>query len=101
MKNMIDRISPRWRKVLRDATLNKGRSLLAVLAIAIGMIAAGALLDTWALVRRVTLESYAASHPASATLAVGTVVSDDLLKQVRAMPGIADARRRGHAFASA
>jgi hypothetical protein len=38
--------SPRWHKMRRDAWLHKSRSLLVVLAISTGMIAAGALLDT-------------------------------------------------------
>jgi len=97
---MFENIAPRWRKVLRDAGLNKARTLLVVLAITLGMVAAGALLDAWALVRRVTLETYAASHPASASLLVDAPVNDALLAQINALPGIAAARMRGHAFAT-
>jgi putative ABC transport system permease protein len=97
---MFERIAPRWRKVLRDARLNKARMALVVLAIALGMVAAGALLDAWALVRRVTLETYAATHPASASLTLDGAVDDTLLAQVRALPAIAAARVRGHASAT-
>jgi len=97
---MFESIAPRWRKVLRDAGLNKARTLLVVLAITLGMVAAAALLDAWALVRRVTLETYAATHPASASLLVDAPVDDALLSQVRMLPGIAAARVRGHAFAT-
>src|SRR5690242_994139 len=84
---------PRWRKMLRDAWLHKARSLLVVIAVATGMTAAGALLDAWALVQRVTAQVYRASHPASATLHVDTFDAG-LLAQIRALPAIAAARAR-------
>jgi len=59
-------LDPRWRKVLRDLWLHKSRTVLVVLAIAAGIAGAGAVLNTWALVRRVTREQYLASNPASA-----------------------------------
>ena len=95
----LDRISPRWRKVLRDAWLHKARSLLVVIAVATGLIGAGALLDAWALVERATAESFLGSHPPSATLRVDKADAA-LLAQVRALPAIAAARLRGRAFAS-
>ena len=97
---MRDLLAPRWRKVLRDAWLHKARTLLVVSAVATGMIAAGALLDAWALVRRVTLETYAATHPAAASLLVERSIDENVLAQVRAHPAIAAARVRGHAFAA-
>ena len=81
------------KKILRDAWLHKSRTLLVVAAVAIGMIGAGALLDTWALVQRVTVQTYLASHPVSATLRVDSF-DDALLAQVRAMPDVAAARAR-------
>ena len=89
---------PRWLKMLRDAWLHKSRTLLVVLAVATGLTGAGAILDTWALVQRVTAETYVTSHPVSATLRVDAV-DDALLAQVRAMPGIAAVRARRVAVA--
>jgi putative ABC transport system permease protein len=86
-------LSPRWRKMLRDVWLHKSRSALVVIAVASGMLGAGALLDAWSLVQRVTVETYQASHPVSATLRVD-VLDSALLAQVRAMPAIAAARAR-------
>ncbi len=91
--------SPRWHKMRRDAWLHKSRSLLVVLAIASGMIAAGALLDTWALVQHVTASSYLGSHPVSATLRVDAL-NPILLAQVRALPTIAAARSRRTVYAN-
>jgi putative ABC transport system permease protein len=86
-------LKPRWRKVLRDIWMHKARTLLVVLAIATGMVAAGTLLDAWALVRRATAETYLASHPVSATLKID-VVDAELLAQVRALPDVGAARAR-------
>ena len=90
---------PRWKKMLRDTWLHKSRTLLVVVAVATGMIAAGALLDAWSLVQRVTAETYRTSHPVSATLRVDAVDAD-ILAQVRALPTIAAVRARRTVFAT-
>ena len=92
-------LSPRWRKVLRDATLHKGRSALVVAALVIGLVGSGALLDAWSLVRRVTTETYVTSHPVSATLRLDRV-DRAAIDAVRAMPGVAAVRARRVASAS-
>jgi len=96
---LLDRIglSPRWRKMLRDAGLHKARTLLVIVAVATGMIGAGALLDAWALVERATAESFLGSHPPSATLRVDKLDAERLA-QVRALPAVGAARVRGRAF---
>ncbi len=64
-----------------------------VLAMATGLAGAGAILDTWAVVGRATVEGYRASLPASATLAVRGL-DEPALARVRAMPEIAAVRPR-------
>jgi len=86
-------LSPRWRKVLRDAWLHRARTLLVILAIAVGVAGAGAVLNSWALVRRVTREGYQASNPASATIRTDSIDAE-LLARVAAMPGIRDVQAR-------
>jgi putative ABC transport system permease protein len=86
-------LDSRGKKILRDAWLHKSRTALVITAIAIGMIGAGALLDTWALIQRVTAQTYLASHPVSATLHVDAIDAA-LLARVRAMPDVAAARAR-------
>ncbi|HEX4779638.1 MAG TPA: ABC transporter permease [Usitatibacter sp.] len=91
--------SPRWLKVARDASLHKGRTLFAVLALATGLTGTGALLDTWSLVRRATAETYLASLPVSATLRVDH--SDGAtLDEIRALPRVAAAHGRRVATAA-
>ena len=45
-------LSPRWRKVVRDMWLHRGRTALVVLAIAVGTRGRRGDPDAWALVRR-------------------------------------------------
>jgi putative ABC transport system permease protein len=84
---------PRWRKVLRDAWLHKARTVLVVLAIAVGVAGAGAVLNAWALVQRATREGFLASDPAAATLRTDSIDAE-LLARVRAVPGVRDAQAR-------
>ena len=85
--------SIRRRKILRDVWLHKARTALVVAAIAIGLVGAGAVLNTWALLRRVTTEGYRATNPASATIRTDSIDAA-LLARVRALPAIAQAEAR-------
>jgi hypothetical protein len=87
-------LRPRWRKVLRDTWLHRGRTALVVLAIAIGLAGAGVILNAWALVDVATREGYGASNPALATLRVDSV-DHALLERVSAMLRCAWRRRDG------
>jgi len=86
-------IRPRVRKVLRDVWHHKARTMLVVLAIAIGIVGAGAVLNTWSLLRRVTREGYLATNPASATIRTDSI-DGGLLDRVRRLPGIRDVQAR-------
>ena len=86
-------ISPRWQKALGDLLTHKGRTLVVVVAIAVGLAGAGAILNAWALVRVATREGFRASDPAAATLRVD-VVDAALLARARAVPGVRDVQAR-------
>ena len=86
-------LDPRWLKILRDAWRHKARSILVILAIALGLTGAGAILNTWALLQRATAEGYLSSLPVSATLSVEEL-SPAMLETVRRMPEIAAVRLR-------
>jgi putative ABC transport system permease protein len=92
--------SVRWVKVFRDLWLHKARTTLVVLAIAVGLVGAGVVLNAWALVRRVTREQFLASDPASATLRTDSVDAL-LLASVRALPGIREVQARRTTIANA
>ncbi|MEO8336154.1 MAG: FtsX-like permease family protein [bacterium] len=86
-------LSPRWRKVLRDLWLHKARTSLVVLAVCVGIIGAGAVLDAWSLLRRVTRGEFGESNPASATLRTNSIDAG-VLARVRSIPAVASAQAR-------
>ncbi|HEV7703288.1 MAG TPA: FtsX-like permease family protein [Gemmatimonadaceae bacterium] len=73
--------------------LHRGRTAAVVLAIVVGLAGAGAVLDAWALLRKVTHDEYLATNPASATLHMDSVDAA-LLAAVRALPDVRDAQAR-------
>ena len=84
---------------MRDLWLHKARTSLVVMAVCVGIIGAGSVLDAWSLLRRVTHGEFTESNPASATLRTDSI-GDDLLASVRAMPSIASAQARRTVTAS-
>lgn len=89
----------RWRKTWRDAWAHRARTLLVVLAVALGLIGGGTVLNAWALVRATTQASYAASHPVAATLTV-TPMDAGFLARVRHLSGMGAVRTRRTAVAT-
>jgi putative ABC transport system permease protein len=83
----------RWRNTFRDAWGHRSRTLLVVLAVALGLIGGGTVLNAWALVRTTTQASYAASHPVAATLKLEPLDAA-FLARVRQIPGIGAVRAR-------
>ncbi|GII90758.1 FtsX-like permease family protein [Sinosporangium siamense] len=85
---------PRYTKVWRDLRRAGGRIVLMTTAVAVSLIAVGAMLTARTVATREAAAEYAATRPASATLDVAGGVGRALLDQVRARPGIADAAAR-------
>ena len=81
------------RLLWRDIARHRSRSALVVLAVAVGLVAAGAVLDSWALIRRATEVGFRGSLPVSATLGVDRI-DEALLGDIRRLPGVAAARGR-------
>ncbi len=77
----------------RDATAHAARSLLVALSIAVALGGAGAVLVSWAVVRRATIEGFLASNPPSATIRTDSVDAA-ALERIRAVPGVRDAQAR-------
>lgn len=92
--------STRWRKVLRDSWLHRGRTALVIVAIVVSLAGAGVILNAWALVEVATREGFDASHPASATLRVDEV-TDSMLAIARAHPDVRMAQGRRTTFVRA
>ena len=83
----------RWVKTFKDLWANKGRTLLVVVSIAVGVFAVGMIANAYILLDRAVHEGYAAINPASAFVFVSPF-DDDLVEMVRALPQIADAEGR-------
>ena len=92
-------LDTRWTKVRRDLWLHRSRSTLVVVAIVVGIVGAGAVLDAWSLLRRATGDGYLATNPPSATLRLDRV-DDALLTQVRALSSVRAATARRTVSAS-
>jgi putative ABC transport system permease protein len=80
-------INLRTRKVLRDLWGNKARTLLVVLAIAIGVFALSVVSRTRAILARDLNESYLAINPTSATLFIQPI-DQDMVTSISKMKGI-------------
>jgi len=80
-------------KSWRDLWQHRTRSLLVVLAVALGLTAAGTILNAWALVERATDQGFRASQPVSATLVLDRADAQ-ALALARTQPDIASARLR-------
>lgn len=79
--------------MVRDLWVHKSRTTLVVFAIAIGIVGAGSVLNTWAMLRRVTRDGFMATNPASATIRTDSIDAA-LLARVRSIPGVAFAEAR-------
>lgn len=86
-------LSPRWQKILSDLWLNKARTLLVILSIAVGVFAIGAIATTRTLVNRDLAATYAERNPSDAVLYFDHV-DDALLSVVRRLPEVAEAAPR-------
>jgi putative ABC transport system permease protein len=87
-------LAPRWRSVLRDLWQNRARTLLVVLSIALGMFAIGTIAQMYLLVTDDLAASYAAVHPAHATVFTDDPFDAELVQVVRRMDGVAAAEGR-------
>lgn len=86
-------ISVRWRKVLRDMWLSKSRTLLVVLAIAIGIFGVGSVLTGYAILTHEIDANFLATNPASAILYTDNA-DKKLAEYVEKQNGVADAQAR-------
>ncbi len=86
-------ISIRWRKVFRDLWLNDIRTILAILATAIGVFGAGSILSAYAILTREIDTNYMSTNPASATVYVEAIDSQ-LAHEIEKLPTVAAAEAR-------
>jgi putative ABC transport system permease protein len=87
-------IRPRWRKILSDLWINKTRTILVVLSIAIGVFAIGVIINARLVLSRSLLATYEATDPAHATFLTMDSFPASLADAVRHVPGVEDAESR-------
>ncbi len=82
-----------WRKAIRDFWQERARTVLVVLAIALGISAFAAVMSSYAILTRELDLGYLATNPASAVLRVDSI-DDDLVKAILQNPEVSDAEPR-------
>ncbi|MHB8127636.1 MAG: ABC transporter permease [Mobilitalea sp.] len=83
----------RWRKILRDLTVNKMRTFLVILAIGVGVFGISVVANSYSILLREMDKNYMDTSPASATLCTKSL-SDLEMKQIRSLPYIKEAEKR-------
>jgi putative ABC transport system permease protein len=78
-----------FRKILRDLWRSKGRTLLAVLSITIGVFALGAISGMNDLLPARMISSYRETNPAHIYIYPSGVVTDDDVNRLARLPGVA------------
>jgi putative ABC transport system permease protein len=83
-------MSPRWRKLLGDVRVARGRLAMMVLALAAGIFGVGTILSAYSVLTREIKLNYLSTNPATALLELDHV-DDALLQAVQQRPEIATA----------
>src|SRR5512138_3716523 len=86
-------MKPRWRKVLHDLYDNKGRTLLVVFSIAVGIFSIGVIAGAYSIISNDMSASYAAKMPANIELRMSNF-DDDVLTSIQNEKGVKDAEAR-------
>ena len=89
---MLDR---RWKKVISHLMQHRSRSLLVVLAITVGLVASGAVLNTYFILQQGLREGYLATNPPSAVIQTENI-DDVLLTRIADLSDIAEAESMQH-----
>lgn len=84
----------RWLKLLRDWRAEKGRILLMLVAIAVSIVAVGAVMGAYAVLTREIATNYLGTHPAAATLELEGDVDAHILALARENPAVQVAEAR-------
>jgi putative ABC transport system permease protein len=84
-----------WRKVWRDLTRNRGRTILVVLAMAVGVYSLGMTLGMYGLMRDQMIETHRAAVMAHVRFWTTTLFDQDVLEVIARDPEIADVEGTG------
>ncbi|OQY47961.1 MAG: hypothetical protein B6242_03745 [Anaerolineaceae bacterium 4572_78] len=85
---------PRWRKVIRDLWLNRARTILVVLSVAVGVFSVGVIGTSRFVLSEQLNASYMATNPTAALLMTSTAFDKKMVESIRNMPEVAEAEGR-------
>ncbi|MEZ4726518.1 MAG: FtsX-like permease family protein [Caldilineaceae bacterium] len=86
-------LTPRWRKVLRDLSANRTRTILVIISIAVGVFAVGTVQHLRTSILQKMQAAYDESAAAHATIFVNGI-DEEAVEVVRRMPAVAAAEGR-------
>jgi len=86
-------MKPRWRKVLHDLIDNKGRTLLVVFSIAVGVFSIGVIAGAYQIISNDMSASYSANIPANVEFRMANF-GEDVLTSIHNQRGVEDAEGR-------
>ncbi len=87
-------MKPRWIKLWRDVSAERGRFALMLAALVVALAALGAVLGAYAVLTREMAANYLGTEPAHATLELRGDVTPEVLAAARRQPGVALAEAR-------
>jgi putative ABC transport system permease protein len=86
-------MKPRWRKVIHDLLDNKGRTLLVVFSIAVGVFSIGVIAGAYQIIGNDMSASYSGTSPANVELRMADF-DDDMLSLIRNQDGVGETEGR-------
>ena len=86
-------MKPRWHKVFHDLIDNKGRTLLVVFSIAVGVFSIGVIAGAYQIISNDMSISYSANHPANIEMRMSNF-DEDILASIRNQHEVQDAEVR-------
>lgn len=86
---------PRYKKVINDIKADWRKSLLLVLAIAIGVFGIGAVFGAYGILNREMDRNYMGTHPAHATIVVDKGLEPSIVERVKGDAGVKEAEMHG------
>ena len=78
------------RKVWRDLWLNKGRTLMVIMSIAVGVMAVGMVVSGNTLVIGQMASSHVESNPSHALVWIAGIVDEDIIRSLERIPSVED-----------
>jgi len=84
----------RWKKVYRDLWINRSRTILVILSIAVGVFALGMIVSTQQALTASLAKQYAGIRPADVILETEPMLDDDFVASMRNMRGVDEVEGR-------